>query len=269
MNNTPDSEAPRLVSRRTVAKTAAWAAPAIALAAASPAHAASDGNGTSSGTIGFKESSYTLTAKKSFSELAEGTLTLTGGEFPADMLLVATCSDGYEVLVQPVVSDGTFSVLVRATGDGDIADGTLTVSSSNYPDWKSGTVVLQKEAVAPPVVLPAGIPTIVWNQPYFQTVPGALTQLSGRLELPEGTVLADDFTLAAFSGQEGWSIYDPNPLTAVHLNRSDNTFTLVVKQDMVSKLFGEFLVMSVVTDINTPVNEIPLATVWTYSGTVS
>ncbi|MFE4948579.1 hypothetical protein ACFQ9V_00570 [Leifsonia sp. NPDC056665] len=295
--NDSNNENPRLITRRTVAKTAAWAAPAIALAAASPAYAASTGeaamivfdapsyevpeggtltitgmlipatggtvpagiklDASMSGGSGFNVLSppvvtgntFTMTVKAgagasattlkvsswNYGVYTPGTAALTvgapagvilvgqpsynvpqggvlsvkgtlqapqGGTLPADIQLVASSTDGFDVLIQPVVTGNTFELVVSATSAPG-ATGTLTVSSSNYPAYTPGTAALTAAAGN----VSTGGPAIEWDEQVFTAQAGASTTITGKIILPPGmTELPSDFTLVAQSAVSGWKV---------------------------------------------------------------
>ena len=123
------SPATSAFSRRTLAKTAAWAVPAVVISTAMPAFAAS---AIASGTIKLGASSYTF--------LAIETLTITGtvaalggGQLPADLMLTASATGGFTVVGQPVITGTTFTLTVTAVTSGN--PGSLTVASANYPGY--------------------------------------------------------------------------------------------------------------------------------------
>jgi|GEM_PF-1465950 len=299
MNDSKD-ETPHLISRRTVAKTAAWAAPAIALAAASPAHAASSGevamilfdadsyevpalgtititgtlvpakgskvpadikfNVNFPGATGFYGTppvvsgttfSMTVTAysnattatlrvsSSNYPAYTPGTTTVTvaksgailvgqpsydvpqdgvisvkgtlqapqGGTLPDDITLVASTTDGFTVLIQPVVTDNTYELVVRGDSAPG-ATGTVTVSSSNHPAYTPGTAVLT--AVAGDVA--TGGPKLVWDEHAFVAPGGAPTVITGKIILPPGmTSLPAGFTLVVQSATETWKVLE-NPV---------------------------------------------------------
>jgi hypothetical protein len=123
------------VSRRTVARTAAWAAPAIILSTASPAFAASAEK--VGGAILFDEAEYDITFGKTVT--VTGALVPSAGTaVPGDLRLTATVSAGFSILSGPTVTGTTFTVTL--SGPKSAASGTLTVSSTNHPSYLTGTV---------------------------------------------------------------------------------------------------------------------------------
>jgi hypothetical protein len=142
-SDSPLDSASPLVSRRTVARTAAWAAPAILLSSASPAFAVS--GGTTSPMILLDEPSYDLLSGQSL--VITGVLVPPDGKTaPADLQLAATVSAGFVVTSKPVLNGLAFSLTVK----GPIAatDGTLTVTSPNHPTYQVASASLHS--------LPAG-----------------------------------------------------------------------------------------------------------------
>ncbi|MCI0158149.1 hypothetical protein KNO15_15725 [Leifsonia shinshuensis] len=122
-----------LISRRTVARTAAWAAPAIVLSSASPAFAVS---GVNAGTILLGAAEYDITYDKPMA--VSGTLVPSpGSSVPDDLRLTAAVSSGFAIVSQPVVSGATFTMTV--SGPKSETTGTLTVSSPNYPAYVQAT----------------------------------------------------------------------------------------------------------------------------------
>ncbi|MBO1737448.1 hypothetical protein [Leifsonia sp. TF02-11] len=127
---------PSLVSRRTVARTAAWAAPAIVMSVGSPAFAVSPG-----------VSAMIVLDRESYDLLAGQSLTITGvvvppdgKTLPADFQLSATVTAGFTVVAQPKLNGLAFSLTVKAP----IAttDGVLTVSSPTQPLYTPGSASL-------------------------------------------------------------------------------------------------------------------------------
>ncbi|WP_434316674.1 hypothetical protein [Leifsonia sp. P73] len=292
MNDSKD-ETPHLISRRTVAKTAAWAAPAIALAAASPAHAASPGevamilfdadsyevpalgtititgtlvpakgskvpadikfNVNFPGATGFygtppvvsgntfsmmvtaSSNATTATLRVSSSNypaFTPGTTTVTvakagailvgepsydvsqagvsvrgtleapqGGTLPEDITLVASATDGFEVLIQPLVTGNTYELVVRGTAAPGTT-GTLTVSSSSHPAYTPGTAVL----TAAGDDTPTGVPQLVFNQPLYIAPGAGPLDIPGTIIVPPGVTLPSDITLTAQSAVKAWEI---------------------------------------------------------------
>ena len=310
MNDSKDENS-HLISRRTVAKTAAWAAPAIALAVASPAHAASTSEvamiqfdeplyqvapnttivitgtlvpakgssvpadikfnvnfpgakgfyGTppvvtgnrfemtvqaydtaTTATLRLSSSNYpaytpgttTVTAPTSgASHVAQPTYNVAqgggisvkgtlqapeGGTLPENIELVATTTDGFEVLIQPLVTDNTYELVVGAIAAPG-ATGTLTVSSSSHPTYTPGTAALT--AVASDV--PTGVPQLVFDQPVF-TAPGAgPVAIPGHIIVPPGVTLPSDIELVAQSVSEFWKITGKPVMTG------PDTFSVIVE----------------------------------------
>lgn len=226
MNDAPDSEAQRLVSRRTVAKTAAWAAPAIALAAASPAHATSTPQ-TSTGMITFGEATYNIPEGYVF--LLEGRLEPTDGNpVPADFLIAATVpQDGFTLMGEPSIrydEDGpgaSFTLYVLAEKGG--ARGTVTAASAlgKYADtWLLGTTTLVCD---PPVApLPEGTPRIFFPwvdslTPYSKKSGSGsgFTRVKGQIRVAKGHVLPDDdMLLRVWTDTDHWQVYaTENPVS--------------------------------------------------------
>lgn len=124
-----------LISRRTVARTAAWVAPAIVLSTASPAFAVSGEK--IGGAILFDEAEYDITVGKTVT--VTGTLVPSAGTaLPGDLRLTATVSAGFAIVSGPSVTGTTFTVTL--SGPKSAASGTLTVSSPNYPGYLTATV---------------------------------------------------------------------------------------------------------------------------------
>ena len=121
------------VSRRTLAKTAAWAAPAIVLSTATPAFAASP---TIAGRIALTGAPYSLTSTER--RTITGNLTPTAGTVPADIVLSASVSAPFTIVSQPVVSGTTFSFDVVAPSPATTAK-SITVTSVNYPGYTQAT----------------------------------------------------------------------------------------------------------------------------------
>jgi hypothetical protein len=126
-----------LLSRRTIAKTAAWTAPAILLTVASPAHAASAPAGP--GMI--------LLGSGSYEALSAGTITVSGtlmppteGSIPADLRLSATVDGGFAVAAVPVVTGTAFTLTITAPAPA--SSGTVTVTSPNYPAYAQASARL-------------------------------------------------------------------------------------------------------------------------------
>lgn len=241
MNDTPDSEAPRLVSRRTVAKTAAWAAPAIALAAASPAHATSDGTDPA-GYIEFNESSYEFTPGGN--RIVSGTIVATNGvPVPADIVLGFDFDTGGAggfgaVIPVPVLSEGNrFEIALKGASAPGMED-ILRVRSLNYPEYTPGETRL---TVAGDVT-PTGRPRLVFDQPYFDTdVPNQSIVLRGTIELPPGMPFPADMTepgvVQMFCGIEGWAFGQPM------VDPETRTFAVTVQYTKSSAArIGEFMV---------------------------
>lgn len=130
-----------LISRRTIARTAAWAAPAIVLSSASPAFAAS---GTvTGGAILLDAAAYDITYGKTVT--VTGRLVPTSGTtLPGDLRLTATVSAGFSVVSGPTITGTTF--VLTLAGPKSAASGTLTVSSSNYPSYLSASASLDQLA---------------------------------------------------------------------------------------------------------------------------
>lgn len=236
MNDAPDSEAPRLVSRRTVAKTAAWAAPAIALAAASPAHAASPANDPG-GVISFSKSTYTLETSSAYVMKITGTLTPKQGEVPADLVLSLNATAGFNLLTQAVLSADrrSFEFLVQGTPTGAMS-GKVTVSAANHANWAPAEAALEKEF---PSQLPFGTPTLVYDEYVFNAPPGGTTTLTGKIVVPEGTQLPTGIQLVAYTSIRGWDVVGGE--TAVKI--VGNTFSFDVNQWDLDAHFGYFTVV--------------------------
>ena len=309
MNDSSDERTP-LITRRTVAKTAAWAAPAIAFAAASPAHATSPsqvamivldeayevpegGTLKITGTLvpapgdsvpagiqldasfsvgtGFNvvESpvvtgdTFTLTVKAgagattatltvsswSHSAYTPGTAKLTvgapagvilvgnpsydvmeggsvsvrgtlqapqGGTLPDDIVLVATCSNGFEVLIQPLVTGSTYELVISAVSAAG-STGTLTVSSSSHPTYTPGRAALAVTASDVPI----GKPQLEFEQPVFIAPTSGPVAIPGRI-VPGGTPLPSGFRLTAQSMNADWKILGEPTMTG------PDTFSVIV-----------------------------------------
>ncbi|CAM5504671.1 hypothetical protein [Leifsonia shinshuensis] len=260
MNDTPDSDAPRLVSRRTVAKTAAWAAPAIALAAASPAHAASPAKDPA-GVIGIDKSTYTLEPAGAYVGRITGTITpAAGGDVPADLVLTASVEDAayFEVLAQPVLSDDrrTFELIVHGLPTG-ARTGRVTISAANHANWVPAEAALEKEFVTTPP--PVGTPTLVYDQFLFESPRGGTTTLTGKILVPEGTQLPEgDIALAAYSAIEGWEVVGGVTLVG-------NTFSFDVKQTQLVRHFGYFTIVWLAPNLGAEV-KVPFAHAYTWDG---
>lgn len=124
-----------LISRRTVARTAAWAAPAIMLTTASPAFAVSGQK--IGGAILFDEDEYDITVGKTVT--VTGTLVPSAGTaLPDDLRLTAAVTTGFAIVSGPTVAGTTFTVTL--SGPKSAASGTLTVSSPDYPSYLTATV---------------------------------------------------------------------------------------------------------------------------------
>ncbi|MGH1523692.1 hypothetical protein ACRAWC_06385 [Leifsonia sp. L25] len=248
MNDTPDSEAPRLVSRRTVAKTAAWAAPAIALAAASPAHAASAA--TSTGVIYIPQRIYFVQEGSAFP--IEGTLTpAEGGTLPANFRLQVEGADGFRVLTEPAIvytDNGiTFSFFVSALRTG-AAEGVLTVSS-NYPatSWAPDATTLRKNQ-APP--LPEGSPRIFfsWEDQYYTVAAKndgftGFHTVTGQIRVPEGTKLPADMKVKAQTATDRWNVVGAGDDGVVLDVTPEGIFSFDVVQRYDNSHFGFFEVV--------------------------
>lgn len=141
-----------------------------------------------------------------------------GGTLPDDIELVATTTDGFEVLIQPLVTGNTYELVVGATAAPG-ATGTVTVSSSNHPAYTPGTAALT--AVASD--LPTGVPQLVFDQPVF-TAPGAgPVAIPGHIIVPPGVTLPSDIELEAQSVSGFWKI------TAKPVMTGPDTFSVVVE----------------------------------------
>lgn len=255
MNDTPDPSAPRLVSRRTVAKTAAWAAPAIVLAAASPARAAS--SAMSTGVILLHQPSYTTEADALNVAFVTGSLTPTEGGTPADLILSAECTDGFIVLAAPIITDnGTrFSMLVQAADTG--ADtGTLTISSPNHPGWAPAEAGLKKSA---PVVIPTGVPTFVFDDYLFTGVRGGITTVTGKIVVPEGTRLPENIQLVSMRVIKGWELSGDVKIVG-------DTFSFDVVQNDLNAAFGYFYLIWMGPDVGA---QVPVGKIYTSDRYVS
>ncbi|MEY9951223.1 hypothetical protein [Leifsonia sp. EB34] len=244
MNDTPESGAPRLVSRRTVAKTAAWAAPAIALAAASPAHATSQ---PSAGVITIGQKSYTIPEGGAIP--IDGTLTPTDGTLPADFKLQVECPDGFRLLGDdPLISytdagiNYSFWVSAQRTGG---TEGKLVVSS-NYPttSWIPASTELNKNSVAP---AKPGDPRIFfsWEDQYYTVAaktPGysAPHTVTGQVRVPEGTTPPANMQVQVYALTNRWSITSGNG--AILDVTPEGTFSFDVTQHYDNSPFGYFSV---------------------------
>lgn len=248
MNDTPDSGAPRLVSRRTVAKTAAWAAPAIALAAASPAHAASQAK-NSTGAIEIPQGLYSVPRGGAIP--VSGTLTPTdGGTLPADFTLTVECPNGFmmsseDIAIAYTPSGITFTFWVSAIAGAD--SGTLTVSS-NYPatSWTPASTKLEKPPI---VVLPEGSPRIFfsWEDEYYTVVPkgdgfSGFHTVTGQVRVPEGTQLPANMQLSVQNQTTNWSIVGAPANELVVDVTPAGTFSFDVVQLVDHSHFGYFSV---------------------------
>jgi ribosomal protein L31 len=309
MNDSSDERTP-LITRRTVAKTAAWAAPAIAFAAASPAHATSPSqvamivldeayevpeggtlkitgtlvpapgdsvpagiqlDASFSGGTGFTVvespvvtgNTFTLTVKAgagattatltvsswSHGAYTPGTAALTvgapagvilvgkpsydvmeggavsvrgtlqapqGGTLPEDIVLVATCSNGFEVLVQPLVTGSTYELLIGAASAVGTT-GTVTVSSSSHPTYTPGRAALAVTASDVPI----GKPQLEFDQQLFTAPTSGPVAITGKI-VPGGTPLPAGFRLTAQSANAAWQILGEPTMTG------PDTFSVIV-----------------------------------------
>lgn len=258
VNDTPDSEAPRLVSRRTVAKTAAWAAPAIAVAAASPAHAASAAKDPG-GVISLSKSTFTLETSSAYVGRITGTLTPKEGEVPADLVLSLNATAGFTLLTQPVLSADrrSFEFLVQGTPTG-ARSGTLTVSAVNHANWAPAEAALEKEV---PSQLPVGTPTLVYDEYVFRTTPGGTTTLTGKIVVPEGTQLPPGIQLVAYTSIRGWDVVGGE--TAVRV--VGDTFSFDVTQWDLERHFGYFQLVWMAPNLGPDV-PVPVATAYSWDG---
>ncbi|MBO1737449.1 hypothetical protein [Leifsonia sp. TF02-11] len=119
-----------------MARTAAWAAPAIVMSAGSPAFAASP---VLAATIVLDHESYDVLAGQSLT-ITGVVVPPDGKTLPADFQLSATVTAGFTVVAQPKLNGLAFSLTVKAP----IAttDGVLTVSSPTQPLYTPGSASL-------------------------------------------------------------------------------------------------------------------------------
>lgn len=193
MNETPDAGLASVpLTRRTVAKTAAWAAPAIALAAASPAHAASTERPA---VILFDQDSYdvrlggevTITGK---------VIPASGQSIPADFEFNSTIpgAKGYG-WTKPILNTttGTFEILLNAYENA--TDGaTLRVSSSNYPHYSPAETALNLTRASAGEVSGA----IVFDQELYVVRRNTVVEITGTLVPTLGTTLPSDIVFKPF-----------------------------------------------------------------------
>ncbi len=130
-----------LVSRRTIARTAAWAAPAIVLSSASPAFAVS-GRETG-GSILLDAAAYDITYGKTVTVTGR-LVPASGTTLPGDLRLTATVPAGFSVVSGPTLTGTTF--VLTLSGPKSAASGTLTVSSANHPSYLPASASLDQLA---------------------------------------------------------------------------------------------------------------------------
>jgi hypothetical protein len=218
MNDTPDRSTSPLVSRRTVAKTAAWAAPAIALAAASPAHAASPS--TKPGFITFDQESYEF--EPGGSQIIRGDIVPPIGEtVPANFRLsndfAIGGAGGFATLVSPILlADNKFELLVKGSRTNGATD-TLKAYSTNHPAYVPGETALKVGGT-----LPTGKPEIVLDEPVFNGAPGDVMLVTGKIVMPNGEPVPTDLTLFGSSAVSGWNVLPPGVVI------DGDTFSMVV-----------------------------------------
>jgi hypothetical protein len=120
------------IPRRMIIKGAAWSAPVIALAVASPAHAASE-----AGLISFSPSAYTNPSGLGYTTLT-GTVTPVSGQYPAQ--LAVTYSQGFSGPISVAVDQQSGSFTVQnVTSPSAVRTGTITATATSYT---SGTATL-------------------------------------------------------------------------------------------------------------------------------
>ncbi|MEY9853624.1 hypothetical protein ABH923_003302 [Leifsonia sp. EB41] len=202
MNQTEHSQrASATVSRRTVAKTAAWAAPAIALSAASPAFATS------------VQAAVILLDAPSYEVVPGGTVTLTGtivpatgGTVPSGIGLQAAFSggSGFTVASGPVVTGSTFTLTVRASATA--TPSKITVSSWNHPVFEEAQADLTLAAVTV-----GG--AIHFDRSLYTVTSGEDVTITGTLEPAAGTVLPSDILLEAAVEGLGFTLVGPVVVT--------------------------------------------------------
>ncbi|MFE4948580.1 hypothetical protein ACFQ9V_00575 [Leifsonia sp. NPDC056665] len=187
LDSTPNS---KTISRRTIAKTAAWAAPAIALSAASPAFATSTENKVA--MILFDEPTYDVPAPGIIT--ITGTLVpITGQKVPADIKFDRTFpgATGWYAS-QPVVSGNTFTMTVQAYANAT-PGATLRMSSPNYSAYTPGTTTVN--AIGAPVPVASG--EINFDYSLYLLPRGGEVELSGVLVPADGTSVPADIALVA------------------------------------------------------------------------
>jgi hypothetical protein len=149
------------ISRRTVAKAAAWSVPAIALAVSTPAYAASPGFITLTGdgcklpgraTDIFKGYAFEATISNTTNadvSIAITDITLNGEDLgDVTVVVLSTCTVLGDTFVIP---EGTIDLRVAIITEGaaSSANGTLIISGT--VDGVAGAVTAQADA-APPIV---------------------------------------------------------------------------------------------------------------------
>lgn len=189
MNQTEHSHrASATVSRRTVAKTAAWAAPAIALSAASPAFATS----VQAAVIQLDEPSYEV--------VPGGTVTITGrivpatgGTVPSGIGLETAFSggSGFTVTSGPDVTGSTFTLTVRASATA--TPSTITVLSWSHSAYESASADL----TLAPVVVPAASGALSFDTDLYQVPRGQGVKISGTITPADGQDIPSDIELVA------------------------------------------------------------------------
>ena len=139
------------VSRRTLAKTAAWSAPAILLSTAMPAFAAS----ATAGVLALTGAPFSFNSNEK--RTVSGTITPTSGAVPTDIVLSATVSAPFTITKAPVVSGTTFSFEIQAPGPA-ATGGSITVRSVNYSGYTPATGGISSLAPAPAGLTPYLVP---------------------------------------------------------------------------------------------------------------
>ncbi|MFE4469900.1 hypothetical protein ACFRFH_13900 [Leifsonia sp. NPDC056824] len=205
----------KTVSRRTVAKTAAWAAPAIALSAASPAFATSTENKVA--MILFDEPSYDVPAPGIIT--ITGTLVpITGQKVPADIEFGRTFpgATGWYAS-QPVVSGNTFTMTLQAFANAT-PGATLKLSSSNYPAYTPGTTTVNP--IGAPVPVASG--EINFDHELYLLPRDGEVEISGVLVPADGTSVPAGIALVADVARADYAVSQQPVVTG-------DTFTMKVR----------------------------------------
>ena len=226
MNDTPDpGPGSALLTRRTVAKTAAWAAPAIALAAASPAYATS----TAGAMIVLDPDAYEVSPN--------GSVTITGmlipaegDSIPTDIGLMSALSEGSGFNAHSLVVTGdTFSL--KVTAKPGATESKLRVWSWNHSEYAEAFATLSLADVQ------AGSGDIAFDYPLYVLARGGEVELSGVVMSADGMPVPDDIDLVADVLGVGYTLTQPPQLTG-------DRFTMKVKDASLTAAAGGVSVYS-------------------------